>query len=448
MKNLISVPAILTIILLFGDVILGQDEFQQPAPFLTLDISKAEVPLEFGLAITDAEAEFLIEVDRLALASDPTALSLDLYKDTRLEARRFKTRRFKNWMSWSGELHFPDALSSDRPGGVAIFVDHGDHVSGIIQVDATHDDFQIVGTASGKHHLIRLKRNRVTSCGVDTKVAGAESGAKTPLGNTAMVVSNSIGVSTTEAAQIDVLAMVPNGQMSSQTEDFIIDSFAAANNVFDYSNVNAFYNLVYIEEIAPDVWLPSNNLFDLLKWMNAGGANFIEERRASAGADMVAMFVNLESGPCGVANLRYRVNDHDQVLVQGLSGILWDDNEPAYSVHKIGCSLTDYTFAHELGHNFGLRHDYNDSGGDPNEFIFYPPIDPNPRGYEFMTWMGERATVMGCYGPDAPCERTHYYSDPQIYWYGWCPTGDESEPYRANAASALRNRVLEYSLLR
>ncbi len=53
--------------------------------------------------------------------------------------------------------------------------------------------------------------------------------------------------------------------------------------------------------------------------------------------------------------------------------------------------------------------------------------------------IGPFATIMGCFGQVAPCYRTHHYSDPQIL-YGWYPTGNESEPYRANAATILRNR--------
>ena len=90
----------------------GQDR-QETSPFMTLEISRTEVPLSLGLTVRDAEAEFLINLDPHTVADAPEVLLLDLYKGVRLEARRFKTRVYNEGMSWSGHLYFPDILGPD-----------------------------------------------------------------------------------------------------------------------------------------------------------------------------------------------------------------------------------------------------------------------------------------------------------------------------------------------
>jgi hypothetical protein len=439
-------------LLLVVSVAFNQENPEKAPPLLRLDIKHAEVPVEYGLTITDAEAEYIIDLDPYALANDPEVLSLDLYEGIRLEARRFKTRQYNGWRSWSGDLYFPDILGSKEPAGEIVVVDHGDHISGIINIYATQEDFQIVGLPDGEHRLIKMKRNRIQSCGTEMETDGSTSAVATALSAPSPPMIESV----TQESQIDVLAIVFSGQMSQATDDFISSSISIANNVFDYNGIEASYNLVGTVEANPYTEVPmQGSVTDYLKYMDGGGFDAIENLRATAGsapADMVALFVGSGTSPsseCARANWRYRLNNHDYIYVDpNATNLQWSPGPKAYSVHKIGCGLNDYTFAHELGHNFSLRHDYNDPGSSAQELLTYPPIESNPRGYEFMTWMGSRATVMGCYGTSAPCDRTHYYSDPQTYWYGFCPTGDEADPYVANAATILKHRVLEYSLFK
>ncbi|MFZ0429729.1 MAG: M12 family metallo-peptidase [Acidobacteriota bacterium] len=441
----------------------GQDPQETP-PFMTLDISRSEVPLEFGLAITDAEAEFRIDVDRLALVDNPTVLTLGLYEGVRLEAHRFMSRPYvaqgvdgvvDSWTSWTGNLYFPDLLGADVPAGVVMLNDHGSHITGMIQVDATLEDFQIVGNSKGEHRLIRMKRVRRPSCALQGEVktsSGSTPGPSTDsLMNSQSARVDSRALMLDDEVEIKVLAIIPD--TSGGAIDFIEDSLSWANSIFAYSGMSTVsYELAILGNIST---IPQkDDVIEYLHWMNTtAGRSQIEMFRDSTffhcHADMVVLLVQppLEQPWCGAANLRYWNGQRDAVYDNVVDNLDWDTDEPAYSVGVVGCGLNDYTFAHELGHNFGLRHDVTDHGEDEDDWG-YTPIDNDPRGHEFATYMGPRATVMGCWGEFAPCYRTPYYSDPDLIWGGYYPTGNRNDPYNADVVNALENHVVEYSLFR
>ena len=425
------------------------------APVLALEIDRVEVALDFGRRVVDAEAEYLIGLDPSVVAADPDVLSLDMYRETRLEARRFKTRVYDGWMSWSGDLYFPDALGPDLPAGYILLVNHGDRVSGVLNVLATGDEFQILGSPGGEHRLVRMKRERRTSCGVNLE--GIESEYEAPSADAPATSGTQAPLAGQGPVEIDVLALIMYDQDSPQTRDFIQTSVALANLAFDQSEVAATYNLIGPHYLSyAECWfygcLGKTTVSDYLVWMNS--SIYIEMKRNQYSADMVALFVQPGvADPCGRANLPYK-NPAGQIRFLGGAGqdLPWTDE--AYSVHTIGCGLNDLTFAHELGHNYGLRHDNNDPW-DPDPFHpQYQPIDQYPRGHIFWTTYGQRATVMGCVPPYSGdpfagvCDRLLYYSDPNIWvpMWGVEPTGSYQE--NAAAAEALRDRVQEYSLFR
>jgi hypothetical protein len=440
---------------------LGQEDSKEPTPLLTSYVDQREVPLEFGLAITDAESEYLIDVDRLALAADPAILALDLYKGVRLEAHRLISRKYTAqgagggvvdaWTSWSGNLYFPEVLGLESPAGLVVLNDHGSHITGMIRVDATLEDFQIVGNSDGEHRLIRINPDRRQSCGLQFQERTGVGAAAVP-STEPSAASNFAGpgiesTTLTSGTTIKVLAMLPNSNQT--TIDFIEDSVSLANTIFAHSGIAASYDLLIGTFPTPT----KNTLFEYLHWMNtSSGRSAIEQFRDSSfypfHADMVAWFVEPTGEQfCGIANLRYRDGQSDAIYdgtEDGDDGLTWSPDEPAYTVHIVGCGMNDYTFAHELGHNFGLRHDNSD---DSNSWWGYERIDDNPRGYELPSVVGWRATVMGCVGNSAPCVRIPYFSDANSFW-GAVPLGETGSPHYADAVEALNNHIVEYSLFR
>jgi hypothetical protein len=441
-------------------VAFAQDVKDGVRPVLTLKLDVDEVPLDFGRKFPDAEAEYVIDLDRQALENDPAIMTLGLYDGVRLEAHRFMSKTYAppvvgpkmpGWKSWAGRLYFPDVFGVEMPAGVVILNDHGTHVSGMIQIEATLEDFLIVGKSTGEHRLIRIKRDRKGSCGMRsmpqaTSVAGSSK-------STAATERSTTLLGTLNLLSDPVITVV--GFMSAYDEyldwyDTITDMVSQANVTLGNSDVDAEFS--YLGTYVSGYDGPSLPDYDYarfyLNWMNYQGHSTVESYRGAADADMAVIFIpSVENDVCGVANLRHLDGTNDAFADYWHTGLDWDDfDQPAYSVTVLGCSIYDYVFAHELGHNFGLRHDVTDENEDPNDWGI-TPISDDPRGHEFSTWLGYRATVMGCWGETAPCYRTYHFSNPAVD-FALIATGNESNPYNANAASALNSLAAEYEALR
>lgn len=116
--------------------------------------------------------------------------------------------------------------------------------------------------------------------------------------------------------------------------------------------------------------------------------------RDQYGADLVALIADV-SDVCGVAWL------------------FFDDAGYGFSMTSVNC--TSFTFAHELGHNFGCCHDRDNSGGGC--------YTPAAYGYRFIGESGTQWRTIMAY---APGTRVGYYSNPNVLYDG-VPTGTATE---------------------
>ena len=423
----------------------GQVSGARP-PILSLAVDRAPVPLEFGLSVKDAEEEYVIDVVPGMVRDAPDSFAVDLYQGVPMEARRIRSRTHSGHTIWSGHLYFPTLLGQDTPAGYILLLDHGDHVSGIVNVFATNEDFQILGNSKGEHRLVKLSRVRTPTCGVDTRELAAFAGS----GNSRQRPEESHFSTQTllGTAQIKVLAVVPEGELSQDAEDFIETSVEVANEAFYMSGIDAEYEFSVTElEGIPSYSSPSTEK-KYLQWMNNGN---LDDVRDSNHADMVVLFLSEWDAPyCGFANLRFYNDSAGHQREEIETGFAWREwTDQAFSVQIIGCGLVDLTFGHELGHNFSLRHDAASVASPVKPLLGYP--DPN--GHLFWTAYGERATVMGCVDKVTPaCDRTFYFSNPNftVPMFGITPTGRVDHPngYYANAFQVLTGLVPEYADLR
>jgi hypothetical protein len=131
---------------------------------------------------------------------------------------------------------------------------------------------------------------------------------------------------------------------TAQIESQLANAVAVTNTAFQRSGVNAVLTAVGVQEIA---YAEGTGLNADLAAISSGGvaSPTIEALRSATGADLVALVTGRSStsGGCGVA-------------------WLGPSSAHAFSVTEQSCMYAgQWTFSHELGHNFGARHAPGDS---------------------------------------------------------------------------------------
>jgi PKD repeat protein len=393
--------------------------------------------------LEESSEELPILVNPAAVAANPPVFQLELPAHGPLEARRTSFVKHRpDWSNWSGELYEPGGV---EPVGSIHIGFHGDRITALLSLD-TGDWYRIVGGREEGQRLARLDSGlSLPPCGLDG--LGEEGGhdhgghdrVPTPFRRfwTRAQAESGAGekiLSCSANATIDLLVVYPsrgtgtrrgyfdaNGPDLDDLEDFVEDSVARANQIFDNNGINAEYRLVGTVPLLDQVNLvPASpalpGIQGSLNWMNAQPAE-LANLRTAFGADVVAMFIPWnwigDSGnvdrACAAANQPRgdgQTHAGGPVIPQAL-------NKRAFSVNRDTCGLDDLTLAHEIGHNYGMSHETNYSS-----LLF-----PWAKGHNFTDHNGfARATVMGCNctlpinqcvaGTSAVCNRISFFSDP------------------------------------
>lgn len=178
---------------------------------------------------------------------------------------------------------------------------------------------------------------------------------------------------------------------------------ARCNSAFINSDVGIRLRLVRTEEVA---YTEVDNSTDLSNLRHGNGAlSQVAGWRDASGADLVSLFTTSSGG------IAYLYNGSAEL---------------GFSV--VGIGNTESTFAHEIGHNFGLRHDReNDSTVNP--------LYSYSHGWRFTPDNAPQLRTIMAY---APGRSIPYFSNPDITYMGAATGVPIGEALESDNAQALR----------
>ena len=107
---------------------------------------------------------------------------------------------------------------------------------------------------------------------------------------------------------------------------------------------NISFNLVYVGQITYSESGSFQTDLNTLKSSTDGVIDEIHTLRTNYGADLVGMVVGTPTGTCGIGNLNANATNYS--------------TSQAFTVTLYSCLLSNFTLAHEFGHNMGFNHDW------------------------------------------------------------------------------------------
>ncbi|XPF95557.1 reprolysin-like metallopeptidase [Colwellia sp. RE-S-Sl-9] len=206
-------------------------------------------------------------------------------------------------------------------------------------------------------------------------------------------------------------------QIKPSLEDLIELDFANANQALINSGIDASYTLAGLVMI--NTYYPNDPLPDMLE--RKGSFDRLDELRDKYDADLVNYYGHLGAFTDSFCGKAY--------YTTSASG--WVDSRYGLSVIGINCT-GGLTFAHEIGHNLGAKHD---------RFVESSKTIENDYAYGHVDVENQFKTIMSyddaCNKAGVSCKTITHYSNPSIN-YQSIPTGiDESEGNSADNASLL-----------
>lgn len=235
-------------------------------------------------------------------------------------------------------------------------------------------------------------------------------------------VNSNVCLSTTPvcaASTIDVMVVYTSAARTawggvSQSNSFIATAITNFNTALINSGVsNVTINLVYSGEIAYTE--PGNISTDLtrLRTNNDGFMDNVHTLRTTYGADLVALVTGTPTNTCGLGYVNTNPTNYS-----GASG---------FCVSLYNCVVSNYSLAHELGHNMGLQHDwYVNTSTSPcshhHGYVNRTAINLGTSSTSSQRWRTIMAYNDECSATGFNCTRINRWSNPSVN-YNTEPTG-------------------------
>ena len=402
MRTRIRYFGALTFLAILGEIGCGRVE---RGPALYSIVASNGAPAGTPRMIAGAETATEIRIDPQVLAAEPPALSLPLSDGRTLSATRDRIATAPRTVSWIGTV-------TGKPGnpGLVQIISHANGTSAI--VSAGDERYEIHPKGTDGSILFKMKSGGAAGASIVASAPQQQQATMTTVCTTPITPG--------EIVTLDVLALYSEELLGDEPAvlAFIDSSIAVANAVFFNSGVPAQYRLIDARPLTgsqPPAGQPIGGveyrLGAAVSWLAADPMEVVA-LRDSYGADVVTLFLPLpEPGT------------DPEACSGGLIALKTPDfAERAYSVHRKGCGLGDFSLAHALGANFGMRHTAQEAA-DPNSLFSFAA------GYDFPAGPNSGlTTVMGCQRTvgditGAVCNRIAEFSTPKASWNG-VPAGD------------------------
>jgi hypothetical protein len=341
----------------------------------------------------------LVHINVAALGGEKATLTVPGRKTLTFNRLSIEKKSETNFI-WQGRI-------AELPGTATLVV-HDGNITGTIQNDAELYHIEPVG--GGVHAIIQIDqskfppeeppsvRNKETIKPQNLEVRMLRLG---PVAKNLhdSPVSISVIVGYTPSAQASVADIVATIELA----------VAEANQAYANSGINIQLNLAGTFLFS---YTETGKSFDTILADFATNSD-VNTRRNQAGADLAALIIN-QSTACGLA---------DTILAN-----LCD----AFAIVHYSCATGYYSFAHELGHLMGARHDENhDATTTPFAY---------GHGFEHPSTITPFRTIMAYACSSGNCEpRVQYFSNPSVN-YSSIPTGttatnDNAQVLNATAGS-------------
>lgn len=211
-----------------------------------------------------------------------------------------------------------------------------------------------------------------------------------------------------------------------QSKSFIATAITNFNTSLTSSGVsNVKINLVYCDEIT---YVESGDInTDLLRFRTEGDGfmDTVASLRSTYGADLCALVTSTPTNTCG---LGYVNNNNTNYSANS-----------GFCVGLYNCVVSNFTLAHEFGHNMGLQHDwYVNNSMNPCEhhhgYTNKTAITLGNASTTAQRWRTIMAYNNECADRGISCTRINRWSNPSLN-YNSEPTGIEiGQPKPSNAA--------------
>jgi hypothetical protein len=338
-------------------------------------------------------------------ALDAPSLTMDL-GDVQASVTRSRAEPIGNGArAWHGSL-------PDVPGEATLIVRDG-NITGTVRRDG--EIYRIESVGGGTHAVVKVDVSRLPPEHPPSFIE-KERQAVPPAPAPSSPRSDA-GPAGDAPTGIDVLVAYTPSAAGAVTniQDTIALAVAEANQSYINSQINL--KLTLVDTMSMDAYSESGKSYDTIL-ADMIGSQALKDRRNAKGADLVAVVIN-QADYCGLAD-----------AIQA-------NANTAYAVVHYDCATGYYSFAHELGHLQGARHD---PANDPSTTPF-----AYGHGFQYVSGSTKWRTIMA-YACSGGCPRLQYWSNPNVNYgalaMGTAATNDNARVLNGTAATvaAFRNR--------